>query len=96
MLQRYHWPGNVRELQHAVERAVIMNSSNTLQLEDFSLSLDGSGGQALHLDELNLEQVERTVIVKALDKNQGNVSQTAAELGLTRASLYRRLQKYGL
>jgi DNA-binding NtrC family response regulator len=96
LLQRYSWPGNVRELQHAVERAVIMSSSPTLEAHDFSLSFDGDVGDALHLDDYNLEQVERTVISKALDKFKGNISQAAGELGLTRASLYRRIQKYGL
>jgi DNA-binding NtrC family response regulator len=96
LLQRYSWPGNVRELQHSVERAVIMSSSPTLEAHDFSLSFDGDAGSALHLDDYNLEQVERTVVSKALDKYKGNISQAASELGLTRASLYRRIQKYGL
>jgi len=96
LLQRYPWPGNVRELRHAVERAVIMSSSPGLEVVDFSLSFDDQAVSALHLDDFNLEQVERTVITKALDKYQGNISQAAGELGLTRASLYRRIQKYGL
>jgi len=96
LLQRYPWPGNVRELRHAVERAVIMSNSPSLEVIDFSLSFDDQAVSALHLDDFNLEQVERTVISKALDKYQGNISQAAGELGLTRASLYRRIQKYGL
>jgi len=96
LLQRYPWPGNVRELRHAVERAVIMSSSPVLEVVDFSLSFDDQAVSALHLDDFNLEQVERAVITKALDKYQGNISQAAGELGLTRASLYRRIQKYGL
>ncbi len=96
MMQRYGWPGNVRELRHTVERAVIMNTSGSLQPEDLSLSLDDSAGNSIQFEDFNLEQVERTVISKALDKHRRNVSQAASELGLTRASLYRRMEKYGL
>ena len=96
LLQRYSWPGNVRELQHSIERAVIMSNSPNLDLQDFSLSLEGTAADSLHLEDFNLEQVERVVISKALRKLNGNISQAATELGLTRASLYRRIQKYGL
>jgi DNA-binding NtrC family response regulator len=97
LLQRYHWPGNVRELQHVVERAVIMTSSNILQPADFVLSSPrGRAKEDLSLRDFNLEQVEKAVIVKALDKHQGNITQAARELGLTRTSLYRRMEKHGL
>lgn len=96
LLERYDWPGNVRELQHALERAVIMSGSSTLRAEDFVLSSVGSSGDNIKLDDYNLEQVEKQVILKILKRHQGNVSQAARELGLTRASLYRRLQKHGL
>lgn len=96
MMQRYDWPGNVRELRHTVERAVIMNTSGTLQPEDLSLSFDNSTDRSIQFEDFNLEQVEKTVISKALDKHHRNVSQAASELGLTRASLYRRMEKYGL
>lgn len=95
-LSLYNWPGNVRELQHAVERAVIMTDHSVLQPEDFLLtSLDGEESTVV-FDEYNLEEVEKTVIRKALDKHENNISKTADELGLTRASLYRRMEKYGL
>ena len=96
MLQRYGWPGNVRELQHAVERAVIMSGSSSLEVQDFALSFETGAAATIALEEFNLDQVERVVIARALDRHQGNISQTASELGLTRASLYRRIQKYGL
>jgi DNA-binding NtrC family response regulator len=96
LLERYHWPGNVRELQHALERAVIMSGASTLRAEDFVLSSVGSSSNNIKLDDYNLEEVERQVILKVLKRYQGNVSQAARELGLTRASLYRRLQKHGL
>ncbi|HYF04225.1 MAG TPA: sigma-54 dependent transcriptional regulator [Patescibacteria group bacterium] len=91
----YAWPGNVRELQHVVERAVIMNDSGQFSHQDFLLN--GSPGAGISEEEtLNLEETERTLIRKAISKHGGNLSHAAKELGLTRASLYRRLEKYGL
>ncbi|NGP87328.1 sigma-54-dependent transcriptional regulator [Fodinibius halophilus] len=96
-LGSYRWPGNVRELQHAVERAVIMTEHNILQPEDFLLTSQmDNGDHTLAFSNYNLEQVEKTVIQKALDKNGRNISKSADELGLSRASLYRRMEKYGL
>lgn len=95
-LEKYRWPGNVRELQHAVERAVIMSDSRSLQPSDFFFSAQGSGSDTLTLERFNLEEVEKTVIRKAYARNGGNVTRTAQELGITRAALYRRLEKYAL
>ncbi len=100
-LHLYHWPGNVRELEHMVERAIIMTDANTLQASDFFFATGhGSqgfeGGAAMPLDSFNLEEVEKAVIQKAIDRHGGNISKAATELGLTRASLYRRMEKYGL
>jgi DNA-binding NtrC family response regulator len=95
-LKEYHWPGNIRELEHAVERAVIMTDEKELQKGDFLLtSITGQEAQ-LPVAGLNLEEVEKTVIRKAMEKHSGNISHAAEELGLTRASLYRRLEKHGL
>lgn len=99
-LQKYQWPGNIRELQHSVERAVIMSSQAVLQPEDFFEGINvqaesqqpGNGS----IDHLNIDDVERILIRKALEKNNGNITQAAQELGLTRSSLYRRLEKYGI
>jgi len=96
ILERYTWPGNVRELQHALERAVIMSEASVLQPQDFYLPSRDENGDDLTIQDYNLEQVEKLVVLKALKKHQGNVSRAAVELGLTRASLYRRMQKYGL
>ncbi len=93
-LKKYPWPGNVRELQHAIERAVIMADSNALQESDFLFSRKAQ--DTLTNDSLNLDDVERTAVVKAIQLHQGNISKAAEELGLTRASLYRRMEKYGL
>lgn len=97
-MEKYRWPGNVRELQHMVERAVIMTETPVLQPEDFFFAAarmdDDTDG--LVFSNYNLEDVEKLVIRKALDKYDGNISKAADELGLTRASLYRRLEKYGI
>lgn len=93
-LKRYAWPGNIRELQHSIERAVIMTDSATLQESDFLLSRALSSAPSNNT--LNLDEVEKSAIVKALQMHNGNISKAADELGLTRASLYRRMEKYGL
>ncbi|HMR57758.1 MAG TPA: sigma-54 dependent transcriptional regulator, partial [Cyclobacteriaceae bacterium] len=93
-LKKYPWPGNVRELQHAIERAVIMADSSTLQESDFLFSRKNSNDTAA--DTLNLDEVEKAAVVKAIQLHNGNISKAAEELGLTRASLYRRMEKYGL
>ena len=97
-LEKYHWPGNVRELQHAVERAVIMSRDNILQPEDFffNASNQPKDQSEINLEQYNLEDVERILIRKVLAKHNGNITHAAQELGLTRSSLYRRLEKYGL
>jgi DNA-binding NtrC family response regulator len=98
ILQKYNWPGNVRELQHAIERAVIMCNSQVLNPDDFffNSSANRSDESNLNLDDYHLEEVEKILIRKVLKKHDGNITQAANELGLTRSSLYRRLEKYGL
>lgn len=93
-LKRYAWPGNIRELQHSIERAVIMTDSPSLQESDFLFSRPVSSSASP--ETLNLDEVEKAAIVKALSLYSGNISKAADELGLTRASLYRRMEKYGL
>ena len=110
-LMSYRWPGNVRALRHAVERAMILAPNEVLEADDFSLPGTGGQAPApaaaapvmpppsdaeLSLKTLDLEAVEREVIRRALDKHAGNISHTAEELGITRASLYRRMEKHGL
>lgn len=94
--QTYHWPGNIRELQHAVERAIIMSDGVTLSPEDFFFLNQKQEGKDKNLDTLNLDDVEKNIIHRAIDKHNGNISKAAKDLGLTRASLYRRLEKYGI
>ena len=96
-LKKHTWPGNIRELQHAVERAVIMSDSNVLQPHDFFLSpSEEEKADTVETSGMNLEETERLLIRKVIDKHGGNISKAAKELGLTRASLYRRIEKHGL
>jgi two-component system response regulator HydG len=96
-LEKYKWPGNIRELQHAIERAVIMSEKSALQPEDFFfLSQLNDTSDEPQTETLDLDEVEKNTIKKAINKNGGNISKAAKELGLTRASLYRRLEKHGL
>lgn len=95
-VEKYPWPGNVRELQHAIERAVIMSDSAVLQPSDFFFPSVGTKEDSLIFDDFNLEEIEKLVIRKALSKHGGNISHAAKELGLSRTSLYRRFEKYGL
>lgn len=96
-LQKYQWPGNIRELQHALERAIIMSDSNVLSPEDFFFLNQKAESKAESEPEtFNLDDVEKSVIQKAVNRHGGNISKAAKELGLTRASLYRRMEKHGL
>ncbi len=96
-LEKHNWPGNIRELQHSVERAVIMSESNILQPSDFFLSpVEDSSADTISTNNMNLEETEKMLIRKVVDKHGGNISKAAKELGLTRASLYRRIEKYGI
>ena len=92
-MRSYRWPGNVRELAHAVERALILGEQEKLHIEDLGLRQDLSPASA---DALNLEANEQRLVAQALRRCDGNVSQAAAALGITRAALYRRKEKFGL
>ena len=95
-LKKHNWPGNIRELQHTVERAVIMSEGNTLQAHDFFLSRPIHKNALLNSENLNIVDTEKFMIRKEIDKHGGNITKAARELGLTRASLYRRIEKYEL
>jgi two-component system response regulator HydG len=102
-LMAHPWPGNVRALRHAIERAVILSEGERLELSDFSLGNAGAalGGTALTPgtaapESSRLDAVEREAIARALETHGRNISRAAESLGLTRASLYRRMQKHGL
>ena len=96
-LEKYHWPGNIRELQHAIERAMIMCDMDILQAHDFGFSMPKAGNEEdVDLSDFDLDTVEKLMIQKAMSRNHGNISKAAKDLGLTRAALYRRLEKHGL
>ncbi|MCF8230887.1 MAG: sigma-54 dependent transcriptional regulator [Bacteroidales bacterium] len=96
-LEAHDWPGNIRELQHAIERAVIMSDANTLQPNDFFLNQkDEAESSETVVNTTNIQETEKMLIRKVIDKHGGNISKAAKELGLTRASLYRRIEKYDL
>lgn len=92
----YHWPGNVRELQHVIERAVIMADGTEIGADDLQLSPQRFGGANAVPATLDLEEMEKLMVQKAIESHKGNISRAAAELGLTRAALYRRIEKFGL
>ena len=94
-LTQHHWPGNIRELRHTIERAVILSDGIELNATDLNLQRPSQIMDVVQ-SGLNLEQMERKLVVRALQLNRGNISKAAHDLGLTRASLYRRLEKYGL
>jgi len=94
-LLEHPWPGNVRELDHAVERAVLLAQGTQVRASDLGLRPASSGGAA-RLEEMSLEDVERYLVQRTLARFDGNVSQAAMALGLSRSGLYRRMQKYGL
>jgi DNA-binding NtrC family response regulator len=93
-LLEHPWPGNIRELGHAVERAVLLANGDTVRAADLALRLPTAS--SAKLEDLPLEEVERLLIRKALERHGGNVSQAAKALGLSRSALYRRISAYGL
>ena len=96
-LLRYNYPGNVRELLYAMERAVIMADGNILNEDDIVFSpIEQKMLNHYHPQTSNLEKLEQNTILQVLEKHHGNISKAAQELGLTRAALYRRMEKYGI
>ncbi len=89
-LMSYSWPGNIRELEHCMERSVIL-SENTL-----NVMISQPAVMDIDKENLNIEDMEHFLIKKALLKHRGNISQAADDLGLSRAALYRRMEKFGL
>jgi DNA-binding NtrC family response regulator len=94
-LEKYSWPGNVRELQHAIERAVILAEDNVLNFSDLITDFSVQA-QKQEAENLNLRLMEKKLILKAISTNRGNMTRAAADLGIARPALYRRLKKHGL
>ncbi len=95
-LKKHDFPGNVRELQYILERAVIMTDDTILKAEDLVFSSIERPRSVSAPTTMNLDDIEKNAILTVLEKNKGNVSKSAKELGITRAALYRRLDKYEL
>lgn len=94
-LEAHHWPGNIRELMHAIERSVVLNDKE-INEDAFPFTPSTSQMSELILPSLKLEEVEKFCIAQALGKHNGNISHTALELEITRNTLYRKMEKYGL
>ncbi|MGH7595589.1 MAG: sigma-54-dependent transcriptional regulator [bacterium] len=99
-LQSFNWPGNVRQLKHLIERTVLMSNKDTFEIEDFSLPLQmqPEGGKDFlpTVGSMTLDEMEKAMIVKAMNIHQNNITKVAEALGLSRAALYRRFEKYGI
>jgi len=95
-LRKYEWPGNVRELQHMMENSVIMADDDIIKPENLHFSTSISTGKSLSDNSLNLNNIEKLTIKEALFKHKGNINQTAKELGITRKTLYSKIEKYDL
>jgi DNA-binding NtrC family response regulator len=96
-LMTYPFPGNVRELQYSIERAVIMSEGSVLSADDIIFSpLEHALSNSQEDDDLKLSTIEKNTILKVIEKNHGNITKAARELGLTRTALYRRLSKYDI
>ena len=92
-LANYNWPGNIRELQHVIEKAVILSEDSILQEKDFWFGIISTDKVQ---DTLDLSENEKQIIIRAIEKNKGNYSNAAKDLGISRKTLYNKLKKYGL
>jgi len=91
---QYAWPGNVRELEHTIERALLLCRGE--EIEPANLSIGTARPAALSLENMSIDEMEAMLIRKVLRRCDGNISQASESLGLSRAALYRRMEKYGL
>ena len=98
LLERYRWPGNIRELRNAVERAMLLAEGPTLGPDDFAVASSRTVPQRLELpdDGIDLEQLERELVVQALERSRGNQTKAASLLGLNRDQIRYRIEKFGL
>jgi two-component system response regulator HydG len=96
MLLKYDWPGNVRELENAVERAVILGPGDYMTEKELPLSITKAYPTRVRKQPQSLDEVEREAVIAALEASGGNKSETARVLGITRKTLHKKLQKYGV
>lgn len=104
-LQQQPWPGNIRQLCQVLERAVLMTNSDVLTVTDFALTLEMDAQRELEpeaaealppVGAMTLDEIEKAMILKAMQHHDGNISRVAEALGLSRAALYRRFERYGI
>jgi DNA-binding NtrC family response regulator len=98
-LQTYGWPGNIREVRNAVERAMLLTENTLLEPQDFSMVAGGVKvveGMALPATGVDLEQLERSFVIQALERSGGNQTRAAALLGLNRDQIRYRIEKFGI
>jgi DNA-binding NtrC family response regulator len=100
-LQSFNWPGNIRQLKQVIERTVLMSNKTTLEVDDFAAAMQmqpDSGGKDLlpAVGSMTLDEMEKAMIIKAMNTHQNNITKVAEALGLSRAALYRRFEKYGI
>lgn len=95
-LREHPWYGNIRELEHAIEKAVIINENGILNEEHFNFPRKSASSTGIDSSVSTLEEMELQMILKAMDKCNGNLSAVAAQLGITRQTLYNKMKKFGL
>jgi two-component system NtrC family response regulator len=100
-LEGREWPGNIRQLKHLIERTVLVSGKNELEAEDFltTLEMEATGARhdmLPHPGSVKMDELERAMILRCLTHYSGNISKVAESLGMSRPSLYRRLEKYGI
>jgi DNA-binding NtrC family response regulator len=97
-LQAYPWPGNIREVRNVVERAVLLAEGDVLELSHFSIGTQNSGAERVSLPPrgVNLEELERDLVVQALERTDGNQTRAATLLGLNRDQMRYRVKKFSL
>lgn len=99
-LQNHLWPGNIRELQHCMEKAVIMQDGEELQADTIEIShsqeLPSAHSQSVESPVQTIDQMERSLILKAIEQNCGNMSAVALQLGISRQTLYNKMKRYGI
>jgi len=100
-LQGFTWPGNIRQLKQVIERTVLMSNKDMLEVDDFALAMQmqqdsGSKDALPAVGSMTLDEMEKAMIIKALQQYENNITRVAEALGLSRAALYRRFEKYGI
>ena len=93
-IDQHNWPGNIRELRHAIERAVLLSNQKTILPED--LFPAGINNKKEVAESNTLENIEKKAIINAIKNHNGNLTKVAAELGISRSTLYLKIEKYGL